>query len=146
MRVILTRDSVHPGDDPPHHWDFTVDPATTLGDLIDQAANYPYRVDGSNWSIALTGTPAGEAPIATVSMHWAKPRFTNEADRQLRLDSVGTTPGELRLYFRWHPGTIPEAERSYSGPVSLFPFSLVDRLAEATLEFCRRWRRLPGKG
>ncbi|MFJ7248913.1 hypothetical protein ACIQWA_30935 [Kitasatospora sp. NPDC098652] len=117
MRVILTRDSVHPGDDPPHHWDFTVDPTTTLGDLIDRAVDYPYRIDGSSWSAALEGAPADEAPIATVSMHWAKPRFTNEADRQLRLDSVTTAPGELGLHFRYHPGTVPVEEREEPEPV-----------------------------
>ncbi|MFE3503473.1 hypothetical protein ACFXPX_06920 [Kitasatospora sp. NPDC059146] len=145
MRVILTRDSVHPGDDPPHHWDFTVDGASTLGELVDEAVNYPYQMEGSSWSIAPRGAPANETPIATVSMHWAAPRFTNEADRRLRLDSMATAPGELRLHFRWHPGTVPveesepvpaeesepvPVEGAGPGPLAMVPLLLVWLLFE----------------
>lgn len=55
-------------------------------------------------------------------MHWTQPRFTNEADRRLRLDSVSTAPDELRLHFRWHPGTVAAVKEPEHDPVWIFPF------------------------
>ncbi|MFJ8473666.1 hypothetical protein [Kitasatospora sp. NPDC094011] len=136
MRVILTRDDVHPGDCPTHVWDYEVDGATTLGELIDQAVDYPLRMDRTDWSVALEGTPANEAPIAMVSRHWVTAHFTDEADRRLRLDSVSTAPGELRLHFRPKPSAVPVEP----DPVWLFPFSLLERLFVALLESLPRRR------
>ncbi|MFE9421986.1 hypothetical protein ACFYNO_03370 [Kitasatospora sp. NPDC006697] len=115
MRVTVEREDIHPGDHPPV-WLLTADGATPLGEFIDSVAGYAYPMPGASWAVVRAGEGRTAVPIATVARVWDRARFTDEADRLLRLDSLCDGAQELRLHLWCMPGTVPVSEADLRPP------------------------------
>ena len=105
MKLYLTRDSVHAGDDgdAPHEHTLVI-----AGPTLEQAlaavreARYLPSISGGNatWSVA------SNRPIAVLAQQWPAPRLLFLTDADVRgLDWHGDT---LRLQFNYHAQTDPE--------------------------------------
>ena len=106
MRLYLTRDSGHAGDDgdAPHERTLTVPDRSNLDQALAAvlAARYLPEISGglATWSVA------SNFPVAVVAQQWPKPRLLFLMESQVRtLDWQGDT---LRLQFNYHAQADPE--------------------------------------
>ena len=106
MKLYLTRDSVHAGDDgdAPHERNLAVPDRSTLDQVLAAvlAARYLPSISGgkATWSVT------SNLPLAVVAEQWPAPRLLFLTDAQVReLDWQGDT---LRLQFNYHAQAEPE--------------------------------------
>lgn len=128
----------------PHQVDSDYDGDMTLGDFLDDVIRRryctPYR--GARWAMFHKGASHGEAPIGEVSAEWPGPRFTDEADRERRLDSLAPASGDLRLEFRYHAQSVPLAAEPYYDNTHVPPSTLAIRTAFLLSDVTQSWRKL----
>ena len=105
MKVYVTRDSVHPGDDcdAPHATTIDVPGEISVSAAVEKilASRYLASISGGNatWSVM------SSIPVAVVAQQWAAPRYYQLYDGLDRLDIVA---GTLRLHFNYHAQIDPE--------------------------------------
>ena len=106
MKLYLTRDSVHAGDDgdAPHERTLDVPDRSPLDRVLGAvlAARYLPSISGgrATWSVA------SNIPLAVVAEQWPAPRLLFLTESQVRgLDWHGDT---LRLQFNYHAQADPE--------------------------------------
>ena len=106
MKVLIDRDSVHPGDDVNHEGTVRAPRSTAVGQFLSDYAPRLSFTNGTDacWVIEQGSLVGDRTAIGVWPQHWKPGNLLDVSVRTLG-DLIGE--GEPALYFRYHPGLDP---------------------------------------